>query len=86
MFNGSRFFNLLRKWKAEDKDNYILILHDVMDHYFGSIAGYKKGRLKIEGGFSATDIAYVLDCVGYHGYSIDASEPGVAYVILRNTL
>lgn len=87
MFNGSRFFNLLRKWKDEDKNDYILILHDVMDDYFGRVAGYKKGKLKIEGYFGVDDISHVLDCVGYHNYSIDRlSEPGVTYVTLRNDL
>lgn len=87
MFNGSRFFNLLRKWKNEDKNDCILILHAVVDHYFGTIAGYTTGPLKIEGYFSVTDIDYVLDSVGYSNYSLDRmSEPGVTYVTLRNSL
>ena len=88
MFNGSRFFHLLRKWEAEGQDTYIRILREVMDHYFDSIAGYQKGNmLKIEGYFYANSIAYVLDCVGYHSYSIEiCSDQGKAFVTLRNTL
>lgn len=86
MFNGSRFFNLLRKWKDEDKKNYILILHDVMDDYFDRVAGYKKDKLEIKGYFPTSDIMYVLDSVGYHNYTIDRSEAEVIYVTLRNTL
>lgn len=88
MFNGSRFFHLLRKWKAEGEDTYIRILQDVMDHYFGSIAGYKEEKqLEIQGYYFSADIAYVLDRVGYSNYSIGpCSDLGLTLVTLRNTL
>ena len=87
MFNGSRFFSLLRTWKNEEKNDYIRILRTVMNHYFDSISGKQMAdKLTIRGAFSVPDIAYVLDRVGYHGYSINTSEPGVAYVTLRNSL
>lgn len=88
MFNGSRFFNLLRKWEEDDKKDYISILRIVMNHYFDSIAGcVQANKLKIEGYFRLSDIVVVLDSVGYHCYTIDtSSEAGVAYVTLRNTL
>lgn len=89
MFNGSRFFHLARKWKEEGKDaSYFYILQDVMDHYFGSIAGYHKSyNLVIKEMYPATTIAFVLDAVGYHDYTIDSkSLIGKVRVILRNTL
>ena len=72
MFNGSRFFNLARKWKEEDKDSiYFFILQDIMDHYFGSIAGYQQPHmLVIKKVDSIADISFVLDAVGYSNYSI----------------
>lgn len=89
MFNGSRFFNLARKWKKEEKkSDYFFILQDVMDHYFGSIAGYHKPhKLAIKGAYSIADISFVLDAIGYSNYSIE--EPNLAgntIVTLRNQL
>lgn len=90
MFNGSRFFNLARKWKAEGKDStYFFILEAVMTHYFGSIAGYRnKHKLVIDGEYPHTDIAFVLDSVGYYNYSIFKGNPvaGKTTVILVNFL
>lgn len=89
MFNGSRFFHLARKWKKEGKDaSYFFILQDVMDHYFGSIAGYHKSyNLVIKGSYPIATIAFVLDSVGYHNYTIDTgSLTGKVRVTLRNSL
>jgi len=88
MFNGSRFFNLLRTWEDNDEKDYISILRIVMNHYFDSIAGSANAnRLIIKGYFFPDTIMHVLDSVGYHNYSLDrSSEPGVTYVTLRNTL
>lgn len=89
MFNGSRFFNLARKWERENRPaNYFLILQDVMDHYFGSIAGYHKPhRLCIKGEYSKVDIAFVLDAVGYFDYTIEGPNiAGNTIVTLRNSL
>lgn len=93
MFNGSRFFNLARKWKEEETEDiytaHFRILQSVMDHYFGCIAGYcKKQLLEIDGSFySIDDISFVLDEVGYYNYSIHRFEKiGKTLVFLRNTL
>lgn len=89
MFNGSRFFNLARKWKEEGKDiTYFFILQDVMDHYFGSIAGYNESyELVIKGHYPIADISFVLDAVGYSNYSIEPDAIiGKTVVTLRNTL
>lgn len=90
MFNGSRFFHLARKWKEEGKDlSYFFILQKVMDHYFGSIAGYNKSyELIIDNPYcSIPTIAFVLDSVGYHDYSIETETlVGKVRVILRNPL
>ena len=94
MFNGSRFFNLARKWKKEDNGNvytsmHLRILQEVMDHYFGCIAGYcEKQLLEIVSAFYPVDeISFVLDAVGYHNYTIQRfEEVGKTLVYLRNTL
>ncbi len=90
MFNGSRFFYLARKWKKEGKNSkYFFILQDVMDHYFGSIAGYNKPyRLAIKGSYCTTDIAFVLDAVGYSNYNIEpeANSAGNRIVSLGKEL
>lgn len=89
MFNGSRFFNLARKWKEKNKDlTYFFILQDVMDHYLGAIAGYyEKYKLVIKGGYTKTDISFVLDAVGYSNYTIEGPNiAGNTIVILRNQL
>lgn len=93
MFNGSRFFNLARKWKAEDSEDiypmHFHILQAVMDHYFGCITGDCNNRLlEINAAFyPVTEIAWVLDAVGYHNYSIQRFEEiGKTLVTLRNTL
>ncbi len=93
MFNGSRFFNLARKWQDDDTilPLHFKILQAVMDHYFGCIAGYNgysKRILEIDSAFySVIDISFVLDAVGYYNYSIERFE-GVnkTMVTLRNTL
>lgn len=90
MFNGSRFFNLARKWKKEGKDSsYFFILEAVMTHYFGSIAGYRnKHKLVIDGNYPHAEISFVLDSVGYSNYSIFKDNPvvGKTTVILLNSL
>lgn len=93
MFNGSRFFNLARKWKKQEgEDIYTMhfrILQAVMDHYFGCIAGYcEKQLLEIDSAFYPVDeISFVLDAVGYHNYTIQRfEEVGKTLVYLRNTL
>lgn len=90
MFNGSRFFNLARKWKEDDyTPMHFHILQAVMDHYFGCIAGDCNSQL-LE--INTTDypvisIAFVLDSVGYSHYSIERNhEIGKTLVILRSTL
>ena len=84
MFNGSRFFNLARKWREENKDPlYFRILQDVMNHYFGSIIGYQSNVLIIKGAQFITDISFVLDAVGYYNYSIEGTNlAGDTIVIL----
>lgn len=93
MFNGSRFFNLARKW--QDDENilplHFKILQAAMDHYFGCIAGYKnysKRLLEIDSAvYSVIDIEFVLDSVGYRNYSIQRfKEVNKTQVILRNSL
>ena len=90
MFNGSRFFNLARKWKKEGKDStYFFILEAVMTHYFGSIAGYRnKSQLVINGAYSYDEIDFILSSVGYYNYSILPNDPvvGKTTVIFRNSL
>ena len=89
MFNGSRFFYLARKWKKENKDsNYLFILQDVMNHYFGSIVGERKPyELSIKGEYSIADISFVLDDIGYSDYSIENPDlAGNRIVILRKKL
>lgn len=94
MFNGSRFFNLARKWKKEEREDiytmHFRILQDVMDHYFGCIAGYSNytnKNLTINSLYPVADIAFVLDAVGYRNYSIQRFEKiGKTLVTLRNTL
>lgn len=94
MFNGSRFFNLARKWKKEDNGKvytsmHLRILQEVMDHYFGCIAGYCNSQLlEINTtDYPAISIALVLDEVGYYNYSIELNHKiGKTLVTLRNTL
>jgi hypothetical protein len=89
MFNERRFFNLAREWKKEGKDIvYFFILQEIMDHYFGFIAGYESGyRLAIKGKYTIADIVFVLDAIGYFNYSIEGSTiAGDTTVILRNQL
>ncbi len=90
MFNGSRFFNLARKWKEQDMSPmHFKILQAVMDHYFGCITGYcKKELLEIDNAsYPVIAIAFVLDSVGYSNYSIERFEEiGKTLVYLRNTL
>lgn len=95
MFNGSRFFNLARKWKNEEEEGkdicpmHFHILQATMDHYFGCIAGdCKKQLLEIDSAFYPVDeISFVLDAVGYHNYTIQRfEEVGKTLVYLRNTL
>lgn len=89
MFDGSRFFNLARKWKKEDKDPiYFFILQDVMDHYLGSIVGYHEPhKLVIKGAYSKAKISFVLDAIGYYNYSIEGTNlAGNTIVTLRNQL
>ena len=91
MFNGSRFFHLLRKWKEDDKLNYIFILKEVMNHYFDSLVGTypKSSPLIIHNAsrFSISDIAYVLSSVGYYNYSIEyCGSTNDVTVTLRNSL
>ncbi len=91
MFNGSRFFHLLRKWKEDDESDYISILKDVMDHYFDSLAGtcIDSSKLKVRSGscYGFAKISYVLDKVGYHNYSVEFPKgKGIAIVTLRNSL
>lgn len=91
MFNGSRFFNLARKWKEQDgvDTTHLRILQAVMNHYFGCIAGDCNSQL-LE--INTTDypvisIALVLDAVGYYNYSIERNHKiGKTLVTLRNTL
>lgn len=93
MFNGSRFFDLARKWQNDDNilPLHFKILQCAMNHYFGCIAGYKnysKRLLEIDSAvYSINDISFVLDAVGYHNYSIQRfKEINKTQVILRNTL
>lgn len=98
MFNGSRFFNLARKWKKENEEGkwikylpmHFFILQAIMDHYFGCIAGYRnydKHLLEFDSLYPTTEVAFVLNSVGYYNYSIEKFEKiGKTSVTLRNTL
>lgn len=89
MFNGSRFFNLAKKWKeAGMTPKQFLILKDVMNHYYDSLTGAtNSSELTIYRGacFGEVAIKYVLDSVGYKNYSI-SYRYGDAIVTLRNSL
>ena len=89
MFNGSRFFHLLRKWKKTTiTPSVTIILKDVMNHYYDSLAGTAdSSKLIIHRGahLGKHSICYVLDAVGYRNYSIEYKH-GDAIVTLSNTL
>lgn len=87
MFNGSRFFNLLRKWKGDpSKCTQIYILQDVMNHYFDSLAGHTNSNtIRLSKEYFTIDIAIVLDAVGYFNYSIGSDKKN-KIVTLRNNL
>ena len=89
MFNGSRFFNLAKKWKEADMTpKQFLILKDVMNHYYDSLTGATdSSELIIHRGayFGDVSIKYVLDSVGYKNYSISYRH-GNAIVKLSNSL
>ncbi len=88
MFNGSRFFNLAKKWTEEEKDPSILhILQHVMNHYFSCIVGTaNKEKLIINGYYTVDKVSFVLDAVGYHNYSMQYTEDAKIIIVLRNTL
>lgn len=89
MFNGSRFFNLAKKWKKVDMPpREFLILKDVMNHYYDLLTGAAdSSELIIHRGAFMGEFAIknVLDSVGYKNYSINYKH-GDAIVTLRNSL
>ena len=89
MFSGSRFFNLAKKWKefhVVPRD--LLILKDVMNHYYDSLIGFADSSELIihRGGcMSESSIKNVLESVGYKKYSIKYRN-GDAIITLTNSL
>lgn len=89
MFDGNLFFDLAKKWKEDNEDTTrLLILKEVMGHYFDTIANFTtQSELILKGKYSKEDIRFVLDAVGYKDYLIeDRNAFGNTVVILRNKL
>ena len=89
MFDGNLFFDLAKKWKEDNEDTArLLILKDVMGHYFDTIVNFTtQSELILKGRYSKEDIRFVLDAVGYKDYLIeDRNAFGNTVVILRNQL
>lgn len=89
MFDGNLFFDLAKKWKENNEDTTrLLILKEVMGHYFDTIVNFSiQSELILKGKYSKEDIIFVLCAVGYKDYLIeDRNAFGNTVVILRNQL